>query len=311
MDQRASIRYNVTGQTVEFYPPQWRFGAPSSAAAYSVWKGEEDNDQDAVFSGTATASTVSTTVDQASGYSQSDRRLLYLAATTSINEGETYLVEDGEGRTELVRVAGISSGSHVILEKELSLDYESGDTFVGLRQVFTVDATWVADDTNINDPLKNPYRIRWRYTIDSVAYEHWTYMDLVEVAKQHNVTAADLYEVWPDLENQEPFGIRGQGWRDTIDAAFDRLTAEMRTERISMDALRDAQLLDELLRMKTLTMIAEVGIVPNNRDPEGYVSDMQIQYSKMKRGAIAVINEDKAGGGSITQDKPIQVKLRR
>src|SRR6056300_1287193 len=118
MDHRASLRYNVTGQTVSLYAPQWRNGAPSAAAAYSVWAGSDDNDQAAEFTGTATADAVSTTVDAASGYSQADRRELYLAATTSIEIGDFYLLTDAEGRVERVEVVAIDSANLVRLKNE-------------------------------------------------------------------------------------------------------------------------------------------------------------------------------------------------
>ena len=311
MDHRTSLRYNVTGQTVSLYAPQWRNGAPSAAAAYSVWAGSDDNDQAAEFTGTATADAVSTTVDAASGYSQADRRELYLAATTSIEIGDFYLLTDAEGRVERVEVVAIDSANLVRLKNELAFDYTTGDTFVGYKQTFTVDSTFIQDETKINDPLTSPYRVRWRYTIDSVNYEHWTYLDVVEVAAQHNVQASDLFKLWPELEHQEPYGVLGEGWKSTIDAAFDMLTAEMRTERIDMNALRDAQLQDELLRYKTMMLIAQFGLVPNNRDPENYVTDLQLQYKALKRGAIAVINEDKDGGGAIDESKPVKMRLRR
>src|SRR5688572_27601216 len=95
------IVYGQTGQVVETYPDEWRAGVPSSATC-SVYDGRKGLDESAEFSPAVTVDSVSTTVDQASGYSQTNQKRLYIASTSGLVAGRQYLAEeDSNGVREL------------------------------------------------------------------------------------------------------------------------------------------------------------------------------------------------------------------
>src|SRR3990167_5217862 len=106
MDRTFDAIYGVTGQVVEVYPPEADEGIPSSATA-SVFDGTRSLDETADFSPAVTIDSVSTTVDVASGYSESSRIKLSLAATTNIVIGRQYLLENTDQQREIATPARI------------------------------------------------------------------------------------------------------------------------------------------------------------------------------------------------------------
>ena len=81
---RKGLIYNLTGQTLEFYPSEnevRQLGAPSAAATYSAWRAESSNDASAVFDGTATLDSVSTVVSSTTAADSSTNRPLTKTST--------------------------------------------------------------------------------------------------------------------------------------------------------------------------------------------------------------------------------------
>lgn len=305
--QRVDIVYNVTGQTLEFYPPE---GVPDSAATYSVWEGTESNDNTAEFSGTASADSVSTTVDADSGFSQSNRRRVNLTATTNIVVGRDYWLTNAESQKELVRVAAISSGAYVDAEFDLAYDYASGATFEGHRQTLTVDSTFVQDESNLSSP-DEPYRVLWSYSVNSVPYRAWTYFDLVRQDRQHGVTIHELRELWPDLPWEQFSGDRGLNWDRQIDAAFERVAFDLRAHGIHLSQVRDADMLDELVRSACMMIIAQSGVSPSGYDGAEFRDRMDALYHGDIDKARQKMLLDQGKEGAITRQPLRQLWLRR
>src|SRR5574343_614355 len=119
------IVYNRSGQTVTFYPPESLrdlLGAPSSPTA-NVFFGTTSNDDTVEFTPSVSVDSVSTTVDVASGVSQSSRNTLYVAATTSTAIGTLYQVENVSGQREIVEPKGIAAADSLTLVNDLQFDY--------------------------------------------------------------------------------------------------------------------------------------------------------------------------------------------
>jgi hypothetical protein len=280
MDTRQAIPYGITGTEVEIYPPEALEGVPSAAATYSVWAGGAGNDQDAEFSGTTTMDTTSLALDGSAGPSQTNRRHVPLAATTGIVLGRWYVMENAEGQREFVKVVKLASADYVEVEHELVHEYITTSSYLkGYRQVFTVDATWVAAIANLNDP-EFPYRVSWSYTIASKARLRWTYLDLVRKAKGHGVTERDILTRHPDMKYQEPRSERGTGWADYIEAGWRRVQMDLRQTDLEPNELAEGQLLDELVIAAALLVTAEDGIVPPGRDIEAVVRERFAAYRR-------------------------------
>lgn len=311
MNTRTGITYNVTGQTIPFYAPQWALGAPAGNASFSVFAARKSNDDTAEFSGTATLDTVSTTVDASSGYAQTDRRKINLTSTTGIQTDRFYVLANGDGQRELIKPRRIVTNDYIENEQELAFDYSTTATFKGLLQTAAVDATFVATESKINSPAE-PYRVKWTYTIGGVSYIHWTEFDLVRQKAQHSVSFADLVELWPDLGAEEWADQRGSRFAKQIDAAFERVQFEAKMNGIEVWQLRDGQYLDEIIRLCAVMLIAETGLSSGRRDQEQFVAERQKAYKDAFTGAITVLKLaiDRGREGSVT-GSPGQLFFRR
>lgn len=274
MRDRTTLVYGVTGQTIEFYPSE---GVPDAAATYKVYEGYESNDNAAEFSGTATADSVDTTVDAASGFSQSNRRRLNLTATTDVEIGRRYWLTNAAGEHELVEVTAISSGAYVDVSADLAYDYAVGATFKGARQSFTIDATFVADESKINGQ-NEPYRVLWSYAVGSVAKRSWTYFDLVRQRKEHGITHLDLIEMIPDLAEEQPPSQRGQWYEKQIDFAWERVQFDLWKHGVQVAQIRDPQILDELLRGRCRMALAESGYSPGSMSLDLFSENARRDY---------------------------------
>lgn len=299
-DQTVELEYNRTGQTVETYPPEWASGAPSSPTC-SVYAGTASNDDTAEFSPSVTADTASTTVDQASGYSQANRTRIYLTSTTGIVAGRHYRVTDsGTGACERVTVVGISSGAYVDLDAPLINDYATSSTFEGLRLVFTVDPTWVATESKILPPRyasglsaltvvsgqRVPsYRARWVYTVGGSTYSHQTYLRLVRKPFKPSVTLADVRRAWPDAELED--GQVGSALLRGVEI----LRSDIYQAGFWPHQISDSEHTNELALRATLYVLAsDYGRTPNGRDPEAYVVEKRDSYKDLFARAIQLVS---------------------
>lgn len=307
MDQTREIIYGITGQVVETYPPEWLLGAPSSATA-AVYAGDASNDDTSELAPTVTVDAVSTTADVASGYSQANRRRLYLTATANVTVGSRYRLANAAGQCEMAMPIGIAAGDYVTLAADLAYDYAIGSTLVGLRMYWTVDAAWVADSANVLATTSPSYRIIWAYTLASATRRHYTYARLVRQAFGHGVTLADLERVCPDISLDDPAAQRGRGMQWLIDSAAERVRADLITAGWKPEQPRDSELVDQLVIRAALWHFVR------HRWIQGDPLDMQVEsmrkdYSSLLDSSIRCavrmdVDADGLEGGSTTE--PVQ-----
>lgn len=328
--RHVALVYNVTGATLEFYPPPDEiaaFGAPTSAATYSVWAGVQGLDETAQFSGTSTLDTVSTTTDAAVGPSQARRNRVPLTATTSTAVGRRYLITNlaaSGGQRQIVTVKSIQAADSVDHEQDVQTEFASGSAFVGLRHSFTVDATFIATQTNINvygslssqsqswdaeDTRTSapPYRIRWTYTLGGETRHHWTTFDVCRAPLKHSVTIDHVKVTWPDSVWLEWTQQRGSDFQPQIDEAFDRLKFDIRMAGYDPDMITDPEIVDRLVKLGAVACITHA----LDRDPEGkYEAAYQNSFQKaIGTGLKAWISTSSTG--AIAPDAAVQLWLTR
>ncbi|MDX1469534.1 MAG: hypothetical protein R3258_09340, partial [Acidimicrobiia bacterium] len=218
------IIYNVTGQTITQRVLE---GVPSSAT-FAVFADTDTDDATAQFSGSATVDAVSTTVDVASGPSQTDSHKLSVAATTSMVVGRKYLVEE-DSLKEWVELIRIYSGDYAVTRHPLKNDYTTAATVKGTTLSAAVDATWVADSGNLSDQ-ENPFpdwRVRWDVTMSSGANRiYYTFFDLVRAPVQSELTMADLDLRAPGLLSKIGDDYDAEQGQPLIDESWRALRAE-------------------------------------------------------------------------------------
>ncbi len=321
--RHIALIYGVTGQEVEFYPPASQVvqdGAPA-AATYSVWRGTQGNDDTALFSGTATLDSVSTTLSSAAGYSQANRRAIALTSSSGAAIGRWYAVTNAAGQREAVQLATVAQ-----LVDDLAYDYAAADTVRGLRHVATVDATFIAASANINvsgaqsllhrhqgagDKIAAPpYRVRWTYTLAGLTRHYWTGFDVVRAPAQHGVSVADLRGIFPDISDHEWRQTRGQHFQAQIEEAWDRFKIDARVSGYDPSSFRDPQLVARLVKLAAIWGLALSGVVPGGWSKAEYVPIAQREYESLFARAIGTaLNAwvDTATVGAINPTPPRQL----
>jgi hypothetical protein len=250
----ADILFDVTGQTLTFDAPE---GRPSSVASVSIFPWDATDDVTSEWSATGTVETgPSTTIDAASGWGQSDPRILNVAATTSAAIGRTYLVTAVDGSKEWFTVAEIDSGVSLTAQHPLHNTYASGDAVESTRITATVDSTWVADSANLRDDAgPNPhYRVRWVYVVGGVTYVADTYFNLVRYAGKHGVLPQNVDSLSAGWLDSLPTDERATQGRSLIDNAYTAVKFDLHAIWTDDAMMANAEVVDELTRYKTIEL---------------------------------------------------------
>lgn len=292
----TDIVYGVTGQTLEYRVPQ---GRPTSAA-FAVFDDFAGDDDTAEFSGTATVESVSTTVDATSGAGQVDPTKISLTSTTGITTNRKYLISEGS-KQEWVSPVEIVSGDYIRVRYPLKNAYTTSATFVGTTITAAVDSTWVADEGNVSDHLDpNPsYRVRWAIVVDSVTYIAYSYFDLVRAPVQHSVDIDDVNARAPGLHDSMPTEYEAEQGRPLLDAAWLSVQAKLAAHSIDADAFRNAQILDELVILRSLCLLAMGGWKPLGYESVAqYVLDTKTDYETFFQQHISVTQKSRLATGT-------------
>jgi hypothetical protein len=288
------------GQTVEFYPPEDELiaaGAPVAGATYAAYLGTDSDEATPQFSGSATLDSTVTTVDQASGYGQANPSRLFLASTTNFVVGARYLVTSSLGHRHLVRPRTVGA-DYIDLDEDLQETFGSGDSVVGVRHVFTVDPTFIADTSKINvygapTPLSSsgqenapPYRIRWTYTLGSAEQQiAWTSFDVSRKRFKTGVSLDDIRPQVPGYIWREWAEKRGDQFDEQIEEALRLLRFDIRMAGYDPDRIEDPEIAARLHVQRAICVIAT-----GFEAEAGTVSDwlrMQLDtYQKMFQQAL-------------------------
>lgn len=261
--QNLDILYNVTGQSLVFDCPEGRPSSVTSSAVYPNHYGDDDTAEDALDSTASIETNPDTTFDAASGDGQSDPRICNIAATTGIATGRRYLLTNATGETEWAEVRAITSAVSVQTRFPLRNAYANADTFESTRITHALDATWIADKTNISPVDPNPhYRWRLEYVVDSVTYVAQVFFDLVRASGTTTVTGLDVDGAYPWLgwmhrlssEDMEDGGAR------VIAEAYRQVKLKMSTAGRADEAARNREVIDDLVIHRAAELVAGMDV---------------------------------------------------
>jgi hypothetical protein len=276
----TTLEFDSVGQLLESYPPtgEVRASGPPSSATYAIYSGSQSlQDDPEVGPTSATLDATNTTLDAASGVSQTNRKRINLTATTSVVVGRRYLVTNALGQREVVTVASISSGNYVDVEEQLVYDYASSDTFKGLHLSFVIDADLIADEESINEH-GDPYRVLWSYTVNSLPCSHWTSFDIHRTPAKSLLGIEDLREVIPDIHLGEFADQRGQDFQPQLRAAQRELQIDVRAAGYDPDDMQDPQLYQSLLLSKWAVVVAK-GYQFTDPTKQGWIDQLVKDYT--------------------------------
>jgi hypothetical protein len=292
----TEIVYDVTGQTVAH---RFMRGRPTSAT-FDVFADYAGDDATAEFSGSATVDSVSTTVDLACGASSADPQQVKLTATTNIEIGRKYLLAE-DSVTEWVEPIEIVSADSIRVRHPLRNDYTTAATFVGTTLTAAIDATWVSNEANLSDQLdSNPsYRVRWEIVSSSATYVEYSFFDLVRATVTHQVDLSDLNDRAPGLADSCPTEYRVEQGRPLIETAWKSVRARLAAMGIDTDALRNDEITDELVILRSLNLLARGGWRPLGFDSLAeYIAATQQDYDRFIEQHFLVAQPHKMATGT-------------
>ena len=299
----TDIVFDVTGQNVYFDVPE---GRPSSVTSVDVfrWDVSDDDIAETAAGAGSVETNPNTTIDAASGYGQSDPRVLNVDATTGFVADRSYLVTSATGQREWFDVAAIASAVSVTARHPLHNAYASADTVQSTRIQATVDATWVADEENITTDVVGPnpmYRVRWVYVVAGVTYVADSYFNLVRYAARHGVTAQDVDSLSPGWLDMLPTDHRIDQGRRLIDNAYREVKIDMHQVDIAASGLAESEVVDELVRYRALERGEWARYLANGGDQtraESAAKRYQTRLDSLIRIVTRVPVRDKDGGAT-------------
>lgn len=300
MNARVALDFGLTGQVVEFYPPEALEGVPGSPTV-RLYRADQSNDDTPEQTPTATVDATSILTNAASGYFNHEvsRRRVFLASVVGVVVGRRYLLQNLVGQREAVTIMAIGA-TYVDVEFDLGYDYPVGSSLLGIRTTWTVDADWIADESNINDG-REPYRVLWKYTIGTVR-QQWTLLDVARFPARSGLTANDLADHIPDIVYQDEAPGMGSRFQRLIGAGWRRLSRDLRGHGLDPNAVLDG-LRDDLHLLATLLEWAESGHAPPARDIEAYRAERTRAYLNeierlVQAGKLRTANADGSGNPS-------------
>lgn len=251
--------YNVTGQSLIWDAPEGRPASVTSVSVFEASTGDDGTAESATTGAAAIETDPDTTFDAVSGAGQTDPRIMYLTATTGIAVGRVYRVTNADGESEEVEIVSVDDGVSATARHNLENAYTTADTFESTRISISIDATWVADSTNISDDLdpNSGYRIRWEYVVDGVTYVHADYFNLVRYRASHDVTPNDIDDRREDWINRLPHAHKEDRGQRLIDVAHKSLAIDLHRFGLPMEMLRNRDVVNELTILKTLMMTSQ------------------------------------------------------
>ncbi len=308
--QTQDIAFGVTGQLVYLDAPE---GRPSSVTA-TVYESGDGDDQDAetAIGAASVESGPNTTTTAAAGASQADPRAIAVTSATGIVVGREYQIRDASGLRERLVVESLS-GTSVKARHRLHNDYASGAAFESTRVQATIDATWVADETNLEDDRAElpAYRIRWAYVVGGLTYVADTFFDLVRYPGKTTVTPADVERLHPGWLDRLPTDHRKDQGRALIEEAYRTVAIDMQAAGADEDATSNPEVIDDMVRRKAIEL-AEFGRYLAGRDDGGRYDAARAAYQARLDSFVRLVDrigsKDEDGASVKRQAQGVSVR---
>lgn len=309
MSKHQDIVYNITGQSLVWDCPE---GTPSSVTSVTVYAMGTGDDQDAetATTGSPSIDSVSTTVDAASGFGQSNPRTVNLTATTGIVIGQPYLLTSVNGEKEWIEPVSINSGNSITARHPLQNAYAVGDTFKGVRISIAVNDTWIQDENNLTDGTDPTpgWRVRWVYVVGGVTYVHDGYFDVPRYQGINALTPTDIEAMYPDFRDRLPTYHRIDEGRRMLADAYEQVRFELQANDLDDASIRDVDAVNRatLLRFGVLLARANFRAGSDVSEYELATKDYDEFMNKLFRVVMRVRQStDTTGAGAMVPARGI------
>ena len=297
MSRTIDLLFAVTGQSLYFDAPE---GRPSSVTSSQVFENTTGDDGDAETATTGSAAVETnpnTTFNAASGDGQTNPQICNLTTTTGIGIGRGYRITNAAGEWEWIEVVGATATTATAREP-LANAYTTGDTFVSTRITHAIDATWVADKTNLSDACCPNARYRWRlvYVVGGVTYVHDAYFDLLRYAGRHDVTAADVARRSPGWTQRVATYHREDQGRAIIDEAYEVVKFDLYNFETPDQSIRNREARNEMVLLKAIELVD-----PTELNVQRYSERLQ----QFMAGAKLSVQADTSGAATTADVRPL------
>lgn len=309
----AELLLSVSGQSLYYDPPEpFR---PSGTPTVTVYQGYADDGSGTVSATTGVASVDSVNTTTTAAAYVGDNSIVVTSATGITRAKRLLLTDTDTGEFEWAEVMGVSSLT-VKLRGPLVSDYASGASVQGTRITISVDNTWAATASNLTDALNDPddirfagitdvapgaagYRVRWAYTVNSIATLGVSYFDLVRYQGKNLVTPLGMDRLFPGWIDRLPPDYRADQGLSLIEEAFLAVKMDALTDAQLLRRIRDTQVLSDLVRYRANALSMQNDVMAGRRDVGAYqlASDLYEQRYKslIREPKVSV---DQTGGGA-------------
>ena len=276
MRRTPALFATVTGQSLSVRVPN---GRPTSAT-FKVFRNYGSDESVPEFSGAAVVNSVDTTLAAIAGPSQSNPTQLTLASAAGVSTSARYLLSSN-GRSEWIDPVEVATPL-VSSRFPLQQDFPIGATFQGTYLTAAVDDTWVSALSRMSDLADTTpdYRVTWYVVIGGATRVIYSFFDIVRADSRHHVDISDVNERAFGLLDSLPIEYRAEQGQPIIDGAWRSVRADLIAQRISPDAWRDDEALDELVVLRSLRNLAEGGWSPPGVDKAAYLVTTTTNYDR-------------------------------
>jgi hypothetical protein len=276
MRRTPGVIFNVVGQSIDL---RFALGRPTSAT-FIVLRAYAEDESTPEFSGTATVDAPNATLTAAAGPSQADPQRLPLTSTAGVTTGRKYTLSQNS-LSEVVQPVEVGSG-YVRVRSPLQNDYTSGAAFASTILTAAIDSTFIQDRSKLSD-LSDTYpdfRVKWSVLYAGQTYTVYSFFDVVRVQVTHDVDIADVNDRAPGLHETLPIEYRAEDGRPLIDAAYRMVRAHMQAVSVDINAIRDDEVIDELVILGSLRILAEGGWSPSGIDRGLYLERATTNFDR-------------------------------
>jgi hypothetical protein len=308
------ILFNVSGQSFFYDPPE---GRASGAITCAIYQCTTDDDGTAESATTGSASCAgSNTTFSASANATS----FTVGSATGITRGRRYLLTSTTGEREWAEVKSIS-GTTIEVRQPLKNDYAALSTFQDCRITISVDSTWVATKSKITDVLDltgrgwrtdentTPwvagaagYRVRWTYTVNSIACVGVSFADLVRYQAKNLVSPLDVDRRFPGWLDRLPTDYQEDQGQSLIEEAFAAIKIDALADEQVLRRVRDTQVIRDLTIYRANVLAQEASLFSGGTNVEQVKAAQDLyetRYTQLIREPKIPV--DQTGGGSSAQ----------
>lgn len=306
--RHQEIILSLTGQSFVFDPPE---GQPTGTPTVQVFRADSDDTSTAESATTGSCSVDSVSTTLTSTASVGDTAIT-ISSASGLAIGTRYLLANAGGESEWVEVKSIASTT-IGLRRPLLNDQTTASTLKGCRISIGVNSTWVADVSNITEWSAGfaGYRLRWAYTVASVARIGVSYADLTRYAWKNLTSPLDVDTRFPGWIDRLPPDYQEDQGAALVEEAFHAVRMDAMGDDAVLRRIRNTEVVRELVIHRAALMQVEHATLTGSTNADALKAAQDAydrRFNQLLRSPK--VPTDNAGGGAGGQSNPLPVWRR-